>query len=128
MRTIARRLLQLVVVVVLSTLFVFSLLRLFPGDVADAVVPFGTPQQKQQFREDNGLDKPFFEQYATWLGDLAQGDLGKDYQSNTAVSTKLGRAKRANAPAFTLRSATVLALYAVNTPSGMANRRAMICA
>jgi len=89
MRTIARRLLQLVVVVVLSTLFVFSLLRLFPGDVADAVVPFGTPQQKQQFREDNGLDKPFFEQYATWLGNLVQGDLGKDYQSNTPVSEKV---------------------------------------
>ena len=39
MRNIARRLLQLVLVVVLSTLFAFSLLRLFPGDVADAVLP-----------------------------------------------------------------------------------------
>ena len=63
MGTIARRLLQLVVVVILSTLFAFSLLRLFPGDVADAVIPFGTEQQREQFREDNGLDKPFFEQY-----------------------------------------------------------------
>ncbi|MET0276044.1 MAG: ABC transporter permease [Acidimicrobiia bacterium] len=89
MGAIARRLAQLVVVVILSTLFAFSLLRLFPGDVADAVVPFGTPAQKQQFREDNGLDKPFFEQYATWLGNLAQGDLGKDYQSNTPVVDKL---------------------------------------
>src|SRR4029077_449608 len=89
MGAIARRLGQLVVVVVLSTLFAFRLLRLFPGDVADAVLPYGTRQQKEQFREDNGLDKPFFEQYATWLGNLAQGDLGKDYQSNTQVSTKL---------------------------------------
>ncbi|MFI5046556.1 MAG: ABC transporter permease [Acidimicrobiia bacterium] len=89
MGTIARRVGQLFVVVILSTLFAFSLLRLFPGDVADAVLPYGTPQQKQQFRADNGLDKPFFEQYATWLGNLVQGDLGKDYQSNTPVSTKL---------------------------------------
>jgi peptide/nickel transport system permease protein len=89
MGTIARRLLQLVVVVILSTLFAFSLLRLFPGDVADAVIPFGTEQQREQFREDNGLDKPFFEQYASWLGNLVQGDLGKDYQSNTPVSEKL---------------------------------------
>ncbi len=89
MGTIGRRLLQLVVVVILSTLFAFSLLRLFPGDVADAVIPFGTEQQREQFREDNGLDKPFFEQYATWLGNLLQGDLGKDYQSNTPVSDKL---------------------------------------
>jgi peptide/nickel transport system permease protein len=89
MRTIARRLLQLVVVVLLATLFTFSLLRLFPGDIADAVLPLGTPQQKQQFVEDNGLDKPFFEQYGTWLTNLLQGDLGKDYQSNIPVADKL---------------------------------------
>ncbi len=71
--TSRRRLLQLVLVVVLSTLFTFSLLRLFPGDIADAVLPLGTKQQKQQFVEDNGLDKPFFEQYATWLGNLRAG-------------------------------------------------------
>ena len=86
---VGRRLLQLVVVVVLATLFTFSLLRLFPGDIADAVLPLGTKQQKEQFREDNGLDKPFFEQYATWLGNLVQGDLGKDYQSNTPVADKV---------------------------------------
>jgi peptide/nickel transport system permease protein len=89
MGTLARRLLQLVVVVVLSTLFAFSLLRLFPGDAADAVIPFGTEQQRDQFREDNGLNEPFFEQYLSWLGNLVQGDLGKDYQSNTPVSDKL---------------------------------------
>lgn len=85
----ARRLVRLVVVVLLSTLFAFSLLRLFPGDAADAVIPYGTPAQKARFRADNGLDTPFFEQYATWLGHLAQGDFGKDYQSNTPVSEKL---------------------------------------
>jgi peptide/nickel transport system permease protein len=89
MGTIARRLVQLVVVVVLSTLFAFALLRLFPGDAADAVLPYGTKAQKAQFRADNGLDKPFFEQYATWLGNLVQGDFGKDYQSNTPVADKL---------------------------------------
>src|SRR5215510_5787747 len=89
MGTILRRLLQLLVVLILSTLFAFSLLRLFPGDAADAVIPFGTPQQKAQFRADNGLDKPFFEQYATWLGNILQGDFGKDYQSNTPVADKL---------------------------------------
>jgi peptide/nickel transport system permease protein len=89
MGLIARRLIQLVVVVILSTLFAFALLRLFPGDAADAVIPYGSRAQKAQFRADNGLDKPFFEQYATWLGNLAQGDFGKDYQSNTPVADKL---------------------------------------
>src|SRR3954454_13230033 len=92
MGTIARRLLQLVVVVVLSTLFAFALLRLFPGDAADAVLQYGTKAQKAQFRADNGLEKPFFEQYATWFGNLVQGDFGKDYQSNTPVADKLQNA------------------------------------
>ena len=105
MGTIARRLLQLVVVVVLSTLFAFALLRLFPGDVADAVLPYGTPAQKAKFRADNGLDKPFFEQYATWLGNLAQGDFGKDYQSNTPVCSKArGRASRCRCSSCCTRS------------------------
>jgi peptide/nickel transport system permease protein len=89
MGLIARRLAQLVLVVILSTLFAFSLLRLFPGDAADAVIPYGTAAQKAKFRADTGLDKPFFEQYGTWLGNLVQGDLGKDYQSNTEVSDKV---------------------------------------
>jgi peptide/nickel transport system permease protein len=92
MTGIARRLLQLVVVLLLSTLFAFALLRLFPGDAADAVLPYGTPAQKAQFRADNGLDKPFFEQYGSWLGNIAQGDFGKDYQSNTSVADKLSAA------------------------------------
>jgi peptide/nickel transport system permease protein len=89
MPIIVRRLVQLVVVVLLSTLFTFSLLRLLPGDAADAAIPFGTAKQREQFREDNGLDKPFFEQYGTWLANLAQGDFGKDYQNNVEVSDKI---------------------------------------
>src|SRR4029077_20885135 len=92
MGTIARRLLQLVVVVILSTLFAFALLRLFPGDAADAVLPYGTRAQKEQFRADNGLDKQFLEHYAPLFGNLAHADFGKDYQSNTPVADKLQNA------------------------------------
>ena len=52
------------------------------------MIPSGT-KAKEKFREDNGLDKPFFEQYATWLGNLLQGDFGKDYQTNVDVARKL---------------------------------------
>ncbi len=87
--TLSRRLLRLVVVVVLSTLFAFSLLRLFPGDAAVAAIPFGTEQQRDAFREENGLDRSFFPQYGTWLWHLVHGDLGKDYQNGLEVRDKL---------------------------------------
>lgn len=92
MRLIARRLVQLVVVVVLATLFTFSLLRLLPGSAAEAAIPFGTRAQRAQFNRENGLDRPFFEQYLTWLGNLAQGDFGKDYQTHVEVRDKLADA------------------------------------
>ncbi len=92
MRLIAKRLVQLVVVVVLATLFTFSLLRLLPGSAAEAAIPFGTPAQRAQFDKDNGLDKPFFQQYVTWLGNLSHGDFGKDYANNLEVSDKIRNA------------------------------------
>ena len=92
MGLIARKVLQLFVVVVLATLFTFSLLRLLPGSAAEAAIPFGTPAQREQFNRDNGLDKPFFEQYVTWLGNLAHGDFGKDYANNLEVSDKIRNA------------------------------------
>ena len=92
MSMIAKRLVRLVVVVILATLFTFSLLRLMPGSPAEAAIPFGTPAQRAQFNRDNGLDKPFFEQYFTWLGNLAHGDFGKDYANNLEVSDKIRNA------------------------------------
>jgi peptide/nickel transport system permease protein len=92
MRALGKRGLQLVVVVVLSTMFAFSLLRLFPGDAADAALPFGTQQQRAQFRRDNGLDKPFFEQYGTWFWNMLHGDFGRDYQNHIEVADKVEHA------------------------------------
>ena len=36
-------------------------------------------------RAELGLDKPFVEQYFTWLGNLLRGDMGTSYVSNTPV-------------------------------------------
>ena len=92
MGTIARRLLQLVAVVILSTLFAFSLLRLFPGDVADAVIPFGTEQQREQFREDNGREPTEDEAgkirawtLATVRGTVQADILKEDQGQNTCI-------------------------------------------
>src|SRR5437764_15312780 len=92
MRPIGRRVLQLVVVVVLSTMFASSLLRRSPGDAADAALPFATSQQRAQFRRDNGLDKPFLEQYGTWFWNMLHGDFGRDYQNHIEVADKLDHA------------------------------------
>jgi peptide/nickel transport system permease protein len=63
-----RRLLQVLPVVVLSSVGVFLLLHLVPGDpVAVLAGPDATPEAIQAMRQDLGLDKPLPVQYGMWL-------------------------------------------------------------
>jgi microcin C transport system permease protein len=41
--------------------------------------------QLQQLREYYGLDKPWYQSYALWLGKVARGDLGTSYRYNEPV-------------------------------------------
>ena len=85
-KLIGRRAVQLLVVLIVVSFFTFLLVRLLPGDPTDAIIPFGTQQQKQQLREDLGLDEGFFQQYWDYVSGLAQGDLGHQYSSGRPVS------------------------------------------
>lgn len=74
---------QLVVTVVLVTLFSSFLLELVPGDPIDILVPFNDPELQQQVREDVGLDEPFLVRYVDWLSGFVRfwdPDLGNYYQ------------------------------------------------
>ncbi|MBM3693425.1 MAG: ABC transporter permease [Actinobacteria bacterium] len=92
---IARRFLQLAVVLLLVTFFTFSLVRLLPGDPAKTIIPFGSDQQRAALAKDLGLDKPFLQQYVNYLGipviksegttGLLQGNLGRKYSTNQPV-------------------------------------------
>ncbi len=81
-----RRAVQLLVVLIVVSFFTFLLIRLLPGDPTDAIIPFGTEEQKAQLRDDLGLDKGFFEQYWDYVSGVAQLDLGHQYSSGRPVS------------------------------------------
>jgi peptide/nickel transport system permease protein len=81
MRTIATKVIRLVVVLLVVTFFSFSLLHLTPGDPARTAVPFATPEQIKVIQHDIGLDKPFLVQYRDWLSNFVRGDLGNFYES-----------------------------------------------
>lgn len=84
-KTVAKRLLQLVIVLLFVTMFTFLLIRLLPGDPTTTIIPFGTNAQRAALRNDLGLNKPIYEQYADYLTNLLQGDLGKQYNSGRPV-------------------------------------------
>jgi peptide/nickel transport system permease protein len=92
MRVIGVKLVQLAVVLLVVSFFSFLLINLLPGDPAEVIIPFGTPQAREQLRKEVGLDKPFFERYGSWLNGVVHGDLGRDYQTRQPASTIIRQA------------------------------------
>ncbi len=83
---IARRLFAIVPILLGLTLIVFLIMALIPGDPATAILgSFATPENVAKLNRDLGLDRSLPEQYLIWLGNLAQGDLGRSYSLNRPV-------------------------------------------
>ncbi|MCZ4509690.1 ABC transporter permease [Streptomyces sp. ActVer] len=77
---LARRIGQSLLTVFLTLTTVFLLVRLAPGDPASAyAAPSATSADLARIREQFGLDKPLFVQYAYFVRDLFTGDLGTSY-------------------------------------------------
>ena len=72
-----RRLLLVIPVMLGVTFIVFFVMRVVPGDPAEAQLgEFATPEQTAALREEYDLDRPLPEQYLRWVGGLATFDLG----------------------------------------------------
>lgn len=77
-------------VVWLVTLAVFVMLR-FSGDPASVMLPFdATPEIREAFRQEMGLDRPLHVQYAVFLARTLRGDFGSSVRYRQPVSTLIG--------------------------------------
>jgi peptide/nickel transport system permease protein len=84
---IGGRLLQAVPVLFLTSILVFLLIRLVPGDPAITLAgQRATPEQVAALRHNFELDRPLVTQYVTWLGRLTTGDFGTSYFTNRPVA------------------------------------------
>jgi len=80
LRYLVRRLAGVVPLVIGTTLVVFVLGRLAPGDPVQILFgDIGDPVTEARARAKLGLDRPLPEQYLRFLGRLAHGDLGVSY-------------------------------------------------
>lgn len=90
LRLIARRLLELIPVLLLVSLATSLLLELVPGDPAVSVLgPDASAADYARVHEELGLDKPVLSRYVTWLGDAVTGDLGRSIVRPAATVTSL---------------------------------------
>jgi len=85
-RYVVRRGLASVLVLVGVSILIFTLIKLTPGDAARSQLPAtATPQQVEELRRAMGLNRPVTTQYAYWLRDALQGDLGLSYQHRVSA-------------------------------------------
>ena len=90
LRYVLRRVIQAIPVVLLSTVFVFALLQIAPGDpVRMLASPTATEGDILRIRERLGLDESLPVQYLTWLGNVVRLDLGESVRSGVPVSDML---------------------------------------
>jgi peptide/nickel transport system permease protein len=75
-----QRILLAVPMLLILVTFVFFLLHIAPGDPVIALAPPAAPQATlDAMRHDLGLDKPLWQQYVAYIGQLLHGDLGYSY-------------------------------------------------
>jgi peptide/nickel transport system permease protein len=75
----------------LVSLMVFATTQALPGDAARAILGReATPERLAALRERLHLDRPVWQQYASWLGGVATGDFGESLATEQPVSTLIG--------------------------------------
>jgi peptide/nickel transport system permease protein len=78
LRYILRRTLLLIVTLLITSVIVFGLTQLIPGDVARLILGRdASPEALANLRTEFGLDRPAAEQYMNWLGNFVMGDWGR---------------------------------------------------
>jgi peptide/nickel transport system permease protein len=86
-RLIARRLWQLLPIIVFATFVVFSLLQLVPGDPALVLAgDYASEARIAEIRQIYGLDQPFLVQYGVWLLHALEGNLGRSLLTSQPVA------------------------------------------
>jgi len=91
---IVRRTLHGVLVLCLVSLTIFALVRTLPDDVIILQLDQAAALNQEdlaQARQELGLDRPFWQQYGTWMRGLLHGDLGHSLTSRKPVSAELGK-------------------------------------
>ena len=83
---ILRRVLQSAIVLAVVAFIAFGLFN-FTGDPVVFMVGQDTTQEeKEQIRRDLGLDRPFYVQFARFVGNVVQGDFGRSLRQARKVS------------------------------------------
>jgi len=87
LRYLVFRVASIVPVLLGVSVVVFLMMKLVPGDPAEAILgPAATTEKSEMVRRSLGLDQPFYIQYFRWLWKVVQGDFGSSIAVNVPVA------------------------------------------
>lgn len=87
---IAKRLVAMIPVLLGVTLVIYLILNMAPGDPAKVILgEQATPEQIAELREEMGLNDPVLVQYARYIFNLVQGDMGESYNSGLKCNVEI---------------------------------------
>ncbi|MDE0148149.1 MAG: ABC transporter permease [Rhodospirillaceae bacterium] len=97
LKLIARRLLQMILIMVVVSLVLFVIFdsdkfkkQIATAELGGFSVAAMSDHDYQKWLKSKGLDVPVYERYAQWVGGLLQGDFGKSFEKNAPVSQVMG--------------------------------------
>lgn len=123
-RALLQRLLYMVLTLWLVSIVAYVVIQLPPGDYAEAYVT-GKQQSGAAFSEDEvqnmrrmlGIDRPWYEQYLSWLGGIVlRGDFGYSFEWRRPVTEVIGERLPLT---LMLAFLTLAFMYAVSLPIGI---------
>lgn len=85
---VIRRTLVLIPTLLVTTMIIFGMMQLMPGDPIDIFLSPNvtmTEQERENFLEQYGLNEPLHIQYVTWLTNFFQGDMGRSFNYGQPV-------------------------------------------
>lgn len=117
LRYITRRLVATIPTLLGVSIVVFLFIHLIPGDPATAMLRENAPAElAERIREDLGLNKPLYEQYAIYLGKILRGDLGRSLVTKNPVTDDLANRLPAT---IELSVMAILIAITIGIPAGI---------
>ncbi|MCH8205382.1 MAG: ABC transporter permease [Chloroflexi bacterium] len=114
---VIQRVLAIFPVLAVVAVLTFSLIHVVPGDPATILGgDNATEADIERIRHNMGLDKPLYQQFAVWLGNLLQGDLGISPASKYPVGKQI---RQRLAPTLSIGIYALVVQVAVALPLGI---------
>lgn len=106
-----------VVVIFAASVVIFFTLRISPGSPEFMIhQPMTSEEERERFREEQGLNDPIIVQYGNFLGNVFQGDLGTSIDSNIPIIDLIAEFGKNSA---ILVAAGVVVTFSIAIPFGV---------